>query len=136
MAKKKLSKKDNLLHKLIPSYAVLKAQIAEDTKESNELNAHIKKFMREQELTEEKAGGYIASYSLRKSETLDPEQLLEFCHKHKELQSCIKTKEYVDMGTLEDLIYNKKFPKKLLLALDKFRIVKETEYLTVSKIKE
>lgn len=134
MAKK--IKKSNPLDKLIPPYGILKDQISEDNKAANELNTHIKKLMAEQGLDEKEVGGYIAKYSVRESEYFDTEELLEFCHKHKELAGCIKTQEYVDMDELENLMYNKKVPKKILLKMDKLRKKSSTAYLNISKAKE
>ena len=134
MAKK--IKKSNPLDKLIPPYGILKDQISEDTKAANELNTHIKKLMDEQGLDEKEVGGYIVKYSVRESEYFDTEELLEFCREHKELAGCIKTQEYVDMDELENLMYNKKVPKKILLKMDKLRKKSSTAYLNISKAKE
>ena len=123
------------LEKMIPSYGKLKAQISEDDKAAKLLNSRIKAAMLEQNITEKEAGGFIAKYSTRITESFNESQLLEFCRDNKELRSFIKTAEYVDMDQLENLIYDKKVSKKLLLEMDKLRIKKETEYLTISKTK-
>ena len=48
----------------------------------------------------------------------------------------MKKKLYIDMDELESLIYNEKVPKKVLLEMDKWRVKKESEVLTISKVKE
>ena len=137
---KKLSTKRNetslSLDKLVPSYGRLKAQMSEEDKAAKLLNSRIKAAMEEQKITEHEAGGYIASYSVRTSESFDTEKLLDFCKTHKDLKDCIKVAEFVDMDALENLIYEGKLPKKLLLEMDKMRVKKQTVYLNIAKSKE
>lgn len=138
MAKKPSTKSETSvsLDKLIPMYGRLKAQISEDDKAAKLLNSRIKTAMKDKNLTEHEAGGYIASYSIRTTESFDTEQLLDFCKAHKALSDCIKVAEFVDMDVLENLMYEGKLPKKLLLEMDKIRVKKQTEYLNISKSKE
>lgn len=138
MAKKlsKISDTSLSLDKLVPSYGKLKAQMSEDDKAAKLLNSRIKAAMEEQHITEHEAGGYVASYSVRTTESFNDEQLLDFCKAHKALVDCVKTVEIIDMDVLENLIYEGKLPKKLLLEMDKMRIKKQTVYLNISKSKE
>lgn len=139
MAKKPSTKSNQTslsLDKLVPSYGRLKAQMAEEDKAAKLLNSRIKTAMEEQKITEHEAGGYIASYSVRTSESFDTEKLLDFCKAHKDLKDCIKVAEFVDMDALENLIYEGKLPKKLLLEMDKMRVKKQTVYLNIAKSKE
>lgn len=131
MAKSELS-----LDKMIPSYGLLKAQSSETEKQIKSLNSKIKELMVKKKITEKEAGGFVATYSVRVSETFNEEQLMDFCRAHKSLIGCIKTKEYIDMDELENLMYEKKIPKKLLLEMDKMRIKKKTEYLNIKAVKE
>lgn len=124
------------LSKLIPQYGKLKGQLTEIDKAAKLLNTRIKDIMIEQDLSEQEANGWIAKYSIRKTESFDEPNLLEFLKSHKEFKSCVKTKEYIDMDELENILYEQKIPKKLLLGMDKFRVVKETGYLTICKTKE
>ena len=139
MAKKQSTKSNETsvsLDKLVPYYGKLKAQMAEDDKAAKLLNSRIKTAMEEKNITEHEAGGYIASYSVRTSESFDTEQLLDFCKAHKALKDCIKVAEFVDMDALENLMYEGKLPKKLLLEMDKIRVKKQTVYLNIAKSKE
>lgn len=124
------------LEKMIPSYGKLKAQITEDDKAAKLLNTRIKDALLKQGLTEKSAGGYQVKYTTRTTESFNEEQLLDFCKEHKVLKGCVRTVEVIDMNELENLMYEQKIPKKLLLEMDKMRIKKDTAYLTVSKIKE
>ena len=49
---------------------------------------------------------------------------------------CIKTKEYVDMDTLESEIYHGSFSEDALKAMDKCKSVKLTPTLTISIAKK
>ncbi len=133
MAKKK--KEEVLtLEQLIPKYGEEKAVLDTYKKSTDAVNKQIKELMVEQGLAEKAAGGYVARYSVSKSESYNTEALLNYMHKHKEFEPCIKTQEYVDEQALEDLIYKGKISKTKITALDKFRIVKETPKLIIKKV--
>lgn len=126
------------LKNLIPIYAETKAKADDFDKAAKRQNRDIKalmvKLLKEGEKSvDAEAGGYVASYSIRVSTSFNEEAMLEFMHKHKQLASCIKTKEYIDETALEDAIYRGDIPKKLLLEIDKFKTEKKTEYLVVKK---
>lgn len=122
------------LDKLIPMYGKDKAVLDEYKKSTDLANKRIKELMVEQGLNEKEAGGYLVKYSISVSESYDTDQLIEYIHKHKDLEPCIKTREYIDEAVLEDLIYKGKLSKTEVAALDKFRITKETPKLTVKKV--
>ena len=136
MAKKPNKETSLSLSKMIPAYGRIKAQMSEDKKAADKLNERIKSSMREEAITEKEVDGYIASYAVRVSESYNEDTLIDVIKKHDNLKSCLKKKLYVDMEELEKLIYNNKIPKKVLLEMDKCRIKKETEVLTVTKVKE
>lgn len=124
------------LEKLIPMYGRDKMQMNELKKATDLANKRIKELMVAKKITEKEAGGFIASYSVRTSESINEDALLDFAKNHKALKDCVKTREYVDMDTLENLIYTGKIPKKMVAELDKFRIKKEVEYLNINLAKE
>ena len=98
-------------------------------------NKVIKKLMAEEGLEEKEVEGWEARYSVRVSESYNEEAMLEYMHKHKEFADCIRTKEYIDEAVLEDLIYKGAIPKNKVAALGKFRVTKETEVLTIKRVK-
>lgn len=124
------------LEKLIPIFGKNKMQADEFKKAADLANKRIKEIMSAKGLTEKEAGGFIVKYSVRTTESFNEPALLEFLKGKKEFKDCIKTREYIDMDELENVLYQGKLPKKLLLELDKFRQYKDTEYLTVNKVKE
>lgn len=79
--------------------------------------------------------GYHIHYSVTE-EIKFKEEVLEYMHKHKEFAPCIKTKEYVDMEVLEDLMYKGEIPKKLQSALAPYKTVKYTPKLNVEEVSE
>ena len=136
MARTKAVEPKKSLKELVPLYGKTNEEAKALKKSLDSWNKDIKEIMRTKKMDNTDVDGWTAKFEVRVSEAYDEDALLEYMHKHKEFTSCIKTKEYVDQNTLEELIYNGNISKKLLLGLDKFRIKKETEYLTVSKAKE
>lgn len=138
MAKRQLNKKEKplSLKSLIPTYGELKFQVDEDKKTVDKLKDTIKGIMKKKNLDKKEVDGYIVNYSIRVSESYNEDTLIDIIKKHDNLKSCLKKKVYVDMEELESLIYNEKIPKKILLEIDKCRVKKESEYLTITKSKE
>ena len=136
MARVKAVEPKKSLKELIPLYGENNEQAKKLKKSLDGWNKEIKEIMRTKKMDNTAVDGWTAKFEIRETETYDEEALLEYMHKHKEFTSCIKTKEYIDQDTLEELVYNGNISKKLLLGLDKFRVKKQTEYLTVSKAKE
>lgn len=122
------------LEELIPLYGQEKEIMDKYKKSTDAVNKQIKELMVKEGQDEKEAGGYIAKYSVSYTESYDMEKLIEYIHKHKNLESCIRTQEYVDETVLEDLIYKGKLSKTEVASLDKFRIVKETPRLTIKKV--
>ena len=135
MAKKKSSTALGL-DKLIPSYGKNKMQSKELEKAAGILNKRIKEIMSQEGIEEKEAGGFVANYTIRTTESFNQEALLEFVKTNKTLKQCVKMAEYVDMDVLENLIYEGKIPKKTLLELDKFRVKKDTAYLTIKQVED
>lgn len=134
MAKKNTLTPKELLGKLVAKYGQEKEVLDKYKKSTDADNKQIKSIMMEEGLDSFESDGYEAKYSVSKSESYNTEALLEYIHKHKDLEPCIKTQEYIDENVLEDLIYKGKLSKTEVAALDKFRIVKETPKLTIKKV--
>lgn len=134
MAKKDVLTPQETLSKLVAKYGQEKEILDKYKKSTDADNKQIKTIMIEAGLETFDAGGYQAKYSVSKSESYDEDALIEYIHKHKALEVCIKTEEHVDEDVLEDLIYKGKISKTEVAALDKFRIVKETPKLTIKKV--
>ena len=137
MMRKKIEEKQDLsLKELIPLYGETKEQADKYDKAAKEQNKQIKIWMKKLKKDEQTVDGWTAKYSVRTSESFNESALIEYLKSHKEFDNVVKLKEYVDEEALADLLYKNKIPKKLVLALDKFRVQKQTEYLTITKAKE
>ena len=101
-------------------------------KSTDEYNKEIKQGLKELGVNEfETDSGLVAKYNIQKRESFNEDLLLQ---KLKELgvNTAIKTKEYVDMDELENLIYNGELNAS---ELSSCRIIKEVETLKVTKKK-
>ena len=101
-------------------------------KSTEEYNKEIKQGLKELGVNEfETDSGLVAKYNIQKRESFNEDLLLQ---KLKELgvNTAIKTKEYVDMDELENLIYNGELNAS---ELSSCRIIKEIETLKVTKKK-
>ena len=118
----------NALEGLIHSYKQNKESL-DNFKEVVEAgNQKIKEIMRNNDLTEfTTLTGIKASYVVQKRESFNEEALLK---RVKELgfTNIIKTKEYVDMDELENLIYNGELDAS---KISDCRVIKEVETLRV-----
>jgi hypothetical protein len=70
-------------------------------------------------------------YSKRVSESFNEESLIEYLKSLGKETGIVKTKEYIDYDALESAIYNEKLSQDEVVAMDSYKIVKETEVLTV-----
>lgn len=123
-----------LLEQLIPQYAQNKSELESYKKICDKENLEIKEAMRKQNVTEYKAGNYIAKCTVSERQTVNEEKLLELL-KSEGLSEVIKTKEYVDMDALEKAIYNNKVSDEILIKMDTCRDIKLVTNLKVSMIK-
>lgn len=125
------------LDTLIPIYAQEKEASDSLKKSVESKNADIKKLMQSQNITELEAGGYKAVCSVQQRETLNEAKLLELIKANGiAIEGLVKTKEYVDMDVLEDLIYKEQIPEDVLVQMDPCIEVKEVVTLRVTKIKK
>lgn len=133
--------KEESLTTLIPEFGELKTQADSYKKEADVKNKQIKKLMAEEGLEEKEVDGWQVKYTVALTESYDEDAMLEALKKdwakRNGSMECpyIKTKEYIDEEVLEDMIYKGQLPKKLVASLDKFRIVKETEKLSVKRVR-
>ena len=121
------------LEKLIPEYAKNKAFLDDYTNICKKQNAEIKKIMSKSKLDKYEADGYKVTYSETEREKFNEEKLLELAHA-KNIK-IIKKKEYIDFDLLENLIYNNKISKEVLMEIDKYRETSVTVTLRISKTK-
>lgn len=126
-------KKERLLNSTIECFYEDKQQLDNYKKSTDEYNKEIKKLMNELNKTEfETDNGLIAKINVQNRESFNEDKLIE---KLKELDgtSAIKTKEYVDMDELEDLIYNGQIDASELTPC---KVSKEVITLKVSERKD
>ena len=122
------------LDELIPRYAANKAEADSYKKLCEKENAEIKSIMKSFVVQAYQAGGYKASYSVSKRESMNEEMLLQIAHMHG-IPEIVKTKEYIDYDALEHAIYNGQISDEVLMEMDKAKEVKEVVTLRVSKVK-
>lgn len=125
----------NDLDVLIPQYAENKSEMDSYKKICDKENAQIKAIMKDFVVDNYEAGGYKASYSISKRETMNEEILLDIAHNFG-IPEIVKTKEYIDFEALEKAIYNGDISDDILMEMDKAKEVKEVVTLRVTKIKE
>ena len=106
------------------------------------LSTDIKDYMAEHADEDISTDDFTVHIQLKVSEEVDEEGMLEvlkkdWASKYGSMQCpYIKTREYVDMDALEQVIYAGGIATEVLLQLDKCRTVKETRALTYKKVKK
>ena len=126
----------NLLNQLIPEYADNKAQLDKIKAVVDEQNAQIKEEMKSADLKSYEVDGYKATYSVQKRESMNEAKLLLIAHKYEDLlKDTIKTKEYIDMDKLEELLYKGQLPQDILQEVSSCVESKEVVTLRVTKKK-
>ena len=124
---------ERLLNSTIECFYQDKQQLDKYKKSTEEYNKEIKELMSKIDKTEfETDNGLKAKISLQKKESFNEDKLIQ---KLKDLNgfTAIKTKEYVDMDELENLIYNGHIDAGQLTSCKQ---VKEVKVLKVTKLKE
>lgn len=119
------------LEELVDRYAWNKSELDGYKKLVDSDNAEIKQRMLENNLTECVTPNYIAKYVVSNRETINEDKLLSVC-KQFNLDTVIKTKEYVDMDAFENFMYHNSVSEELLAAIDSCRIPKEVVSLRIS----
>ena len=115
------------LKELIRLFYEDKQQLDEYKKSTDEYNKNIKDLMGKLDTTEFESDDLIAKIGVQNRESFNETKLIE---KLKELniEGVIKTKEYVDMDTLENVIYNG------LLDASELTSCKEVKTVTTLKV--
>jgi len=124
------------LDSLIPQYAANKREQDSYKKLCDKENAQIKAIMQDYAVPQYIAGGYKATYTIQKRETVDEEMLIEILKRNGECEGIIKTKEYIDFDALENAIYHNRIPEDILTQMAEATEVKEVPILKVTKMKE
>ena len=120
------------LPNIIKNFFTAKKQADIYKKDAEELNTTIKDLMKNLELDEfETPDGLVAKVSVQNRDTFNEDKLIEKL-KSLNAEAAIKTKEYVDMDVLEDLIYNGKLDASELTPC---KITKQVVTLKVSERK-
>lgn len=96
----------------------------------------IKKIMLADKLTTASAGGYKVTLSTYQDQSMDEDKLIEVLKKHSMVKGIIKTKEYVDMDALEQVLYNADLDNEVLLDIDSCRKSKDITKLILSRVKK
>ena len=125
------------LSDMVSAYADVKAREKEVKKDVDELNKDIKAAMIEGNISEAHGGGYVATLTEQKREDFDEDKLITLFKKNldtnPELAKCIKTKEYIDMEALENLIYNAEVDNNIVTEMGKCKVEKVTQVLRIKK---
>lgn len=130
------------LDKLIPQYAMNKAEMDGYKKLCDKENAQIKAIMAEFKQDKYSAGDYVASYSVSQRESINEEILLSlFAYvpgfvSVAEQYGIVKTKPYIDFDALEKALYDEALSKDQIMDIDKARETKEVVTLRISKAKK
>ena len=139
-----LENQTNSLDELIPVYGEKNDTAKELKKVLSDLGSKIKALMKDGS-NKYTAGNYTARYTVKKSESFDEELFLsklgtKDCptqfRREAEVLGLVKTKEYVDMDSLENALYHNRVSDSLVKELESCTSVKEIPTLTVTKIKE
>lgn len=106
-----------LLAEKIDIYKLYKDNESKFKKLGSKLNDEIKSTMSSMGVDEFSSGSYIATVKYSRKETLDEEKAIEVLKKtlsKEQIETVIKTKEYIDDDCLEKLVYNGEFDISLL----------------------
>lgn len=120
------------LDTLIPQYADNKKTLDSYKEICDKENKKIKDIMKDFTVQKYEAGGYKATYTISKRETMNEEKLLEIAHTY-EIPEIIKTKEYIDFDALENAIYHGRISNDILEKMNEAKEVKEIVTLRVTK---
>lgn len=96
----------------------------------------IKKIMLADKLTTASAGTYKVTLSTYQDQSMDVDKLIEVLKKHDLARGIVKTKEYVDMDNLEQVLYYGNIKDEVLLDIDSCRKTKDITKLILSKTKK
>ena len=125
---------NSVLKDLIPQYAMNKQELDDYTAICKRENEEIKAEMAKIGKDEYETGGYVAKRGIQHKESINEARLIEILRKH-HITDAIKTKEYVDMDTLEDYLYNHEATNELATDLASCKSTTELVTLRVTEAK-
>jgi tRNA(Phe) wybutosine-synthesizing methylase Tyw3 len=124
------------LDAIIPQYAKDKEQLDKIKKTTDEENTAIKTLMKEMDVKQYEAGGYVAKYSVSTRETMNEDKLLNLLiEKGYKESGIIKQRDYVDMDVLEKALYAGEVDEETVKLMDSCKDSKEVVTLRVSVVK-
>lgn len=123
------------LDTLVILYSENKEKMDECKKVCDSQNKEIKSRLNQANITSYTCGNLEVAISVRKTENFNEDKLLDVIKAHG-LTELISTKEYVDMDKLESAMFNNTISKDILKDISGCREIKETQALTVKKVKE
>lgn len=119
------------LEKLVEQYIEAKKKEADITKVTKDLNAKIKKVMLTEDIDEVETDCGTARLSVRRKESFDEENLIDFLKSSGNARGLVKKKEYIDYDALESALYREKLDPETVQKLDDYKIVQETTVLNI-----
>ena len=127
-------KNEKKLKELIDNYAKNKELMESQKKTVDSFNLEIKKIMLEMKQDSFETDNYNATVSKSVKTTMDEDKLLEVL-KHNNITNAIRTKEYVDLDLLENMMYHNEIPQDVIVQMGDCKSEKEVITLRVSKRK-
>ena len=124
-----MTKNEKLLNKLVPEFYENKETMENYKKVVDKQNKEIKDLMGDMYSYE--TDGYRAVVSTSSRVSMDEAKLLQIIKKHN--IDCVRTKEYVDMDMLENMLYHNEIPANVVKLISECKDEKEVKTLRVSK---
>lgn len=126
------------LNELVKAYIITKNDADDLKKVASRQNEEIKQIMSTNDLeTFETDNGYTARYTVSTRTNIDEDKLLTTLKALNDLpDNLIKTKQYVDMDVLENLMYRGDLDDDVLEKISKCADEKEVVTLRISKTKK
>ena len=121
---------------LVSRYILNKQELDSYKKLVETDNTEIKNQMKARNITTYTVNDYIVKYITSQKESINENKLIEVLKQHN-VQSVVKTKEYVDFDALESMLYNtENISDELISDIDSCRNITETVSLRINKKKE
>jgi len=125
------------IERLIDEYGAKKSTMDSLKKEVDNANKEIKQYFSNCADKSLCTDSYKATYSISQSHSLNEEALLEyFKNNNVNIDGLIKTREYVDMDVLENVLYNNLLAPDVVAGIKQFQTTTERVVLRVTPIKK
>lgn len=124
---------DVKLTEMVNEFVELKTKADEYDKKAKELNAKLKKEMKERGIDSAEGEDFIVNLSVQNRDTFDEAPMIKFMEEQKVANWTIHTKKFIDMEELEKAIYNGDISQENMDELQKFRIHKSVDVLKMKK---